>query len=458
MTITTFTSSVITDSADPIFSYAADGDGLIVNAGVTLANRGDFAVEGRGWNGLRDLTAAIDGTLRAPGWNALDAYSSSIAVTVGSTGRLESVGAMAMEVSYDSSLVNHGTLYAARGFGAVFTDVTDASVENWGSIFGEVGALSLSARGAPGSTARVVNHGALEAGGGADDWVSGAGTNQAIYASVDTTSIVNTGSILAADKVGTAITVQGLTATIENSGSIESARYWGIVAQGTTAVDITNSGTIAGAAGSLWLTQATDTLNNDGHLDGRVVLGGGNDVYHGEGGWVTGAVWGQSGDDLLVGGARADILGGGNGNDTLTGGAGNDVLTGAGGADVISGGAGDDVFRFALTSDAVGDTIVSSGGTAGGTAGGAAAFEGAGIAGGDRIDLSAIDANTGLGGQQHFSFGSTQAIGDLWAVDVDGVTHIRGNTAGGALPEFDLAILDGDGVQASDYAAIDFIL
>jgi Ca2+-binding RTX toxin-like protein len=129
-------------------------------------------------------------------------------------------------------------------------------------------------------------------------------------------------------------------------------------------VSLTNKGTIAGTEGSVNFYQSrADTVINDGHLDGLARLGGGGDVYYGEGGWVTGAVWGQGGDDLLVGGARGDVLAGGSGDDTLTGGAGADKLTGAAGADRLSGGTGDDVFRFAAAADADGDAIVASDGT-----------------------------------------------------------------------------------------------
>ncbi|MCX7423933.1 MAG: FG-GAP-like repeat-containing protein [Planctomycetia bacterium] len=62
-------------------------------------------------------------------------------------------------------------------------------------------------------------------------------------------------------------------------------------------------------------------------LDG----GSGNDV-----------LLGQSGDDSLVGGEGLDTLLGGAGRDSLRGGDGNDRLNGRGGADTISGGLGDD--------------------------------------------------------------------------------------------------------------------
>jgi Ca2+-binding RTX toxin-like protein len=49
-----------------------------------------------------------------------------------------------------------------------------------------------------------------------------------------------------------------------------------------------------------------------------------------------------SGDDRLVGGARADIIDGGRGNDTLIGGRGGDCLTGGPDRDVLDGGPGRD--------------------------------------------------------------------------------------------------------------------
>src|SRR3954452_13482241 len=51
---------------------------------------------------------------------------------------------------------------------------------------------------------------------------------------------------------------------------------------------------------------------------------------------------GQSGDDVLTGGASGDGLYGGAGDDTLVGGDGNDVLVVARGADDLSGGDGND--------------------------------------------------------------------------------------------------------------------
>jgi Ca2+-binding RTX toxin-like protein len=130
------------------------------------------------------------------------------------------------------------------------------------------------------------------------------------------------------------------------------------------------------------------------------------------------------------------------GQDVLDGGDGNDLVDGGGGADLLSGGAGADVFRFDS-----GDT---------GTGGGAdriADF----LPGTDRIDLSAIDADSGATGNQAFAFIGEAAFGGIagqlrWRFDGTD-TWIEGDLDGDGAA--DLAIvLSGVAVPA----AADFIL
>jgi serralysin len=91
-------------------------------------------------------------------------------------------------------------------------------------------------------------------------------------------------------------------------------------------------------------------------------------------------VKGRGGNDTLIGRG---------GNDSLAGGAGDDLLRGGTGQDVLIGGTGQDAFTF----KAAGDSHVSSRDTI-------KDF----VRGQDRIDLSAIDANTMAGGNQSFLF------------------------------------------------------
>lgn len=69
-------------------------------------------------------------------------------------------------------------------------------------------------------------------------------------------------------------------------------------------------------------------------------------------------LFGDDGDDTVLGGAEADTLSGGAGNDQLTGGAGNDRLDGGTGADSMDGGLGDDGYYV----DNTGDTVSEAGG------------------------------------------------------------------------------------------------
>lgn len=121
---------------------------------------------------------------------------------------------------------------------------------------------------------------------------------------------------------------------------------------------------------------------------------------------LHGSRWG----DHLTGGAMGDEISGSSGGDTLLGG---------GGGDTLSGGFGHDWFVYASVNDSkvdAADTIVD--------------FED-----GDFIDLSAIDADTTLAGDQQFErvHAFTHQAGQLVLAEGDGVIQL-------------LADVDGDGV------------
>jgi Ca2+-binding RTX toxin-like protein len=114
---------------------------------------------------------------------------------------------------------------------------------------------------------------------------------------------------------------------------------------------------------------------------------------------------GNSGANVLSGLAGNDTINGGDGADTLLGGDGADRLSGDAGADTINGGAGNDQ----LTGGAGADTFVFGNESVRLSGSSAAAIETDNLldfnAGeGDRIDLSAIDANSTLAGDQAFTF------------------------------------------------------
>jgi Ca2+-binding RTX toxin-like protein len=98
----------------------------------------------------------------------------------------------------------------------------------------------------------------------------------------------------------------------------------------------------------------------------------------------------------LDGGGGNDILNGRGGDDTLLGGAGADRLIGSFGADILDGGAGADRFEFY--------------GAAESGPGGAARDTIRGLDAADRIDLSRIDANQLVAGNQAFTLDSGGAF------------------------------------------------
>ena len=141
---------------------------------------------------------------------------------------------------------------------------------------------------------------------------------------------------------------------------------------------------------------------------------GGNDLIVGSSGADT--LNGYLGNDILRGNDGNDILLGGGGADTLYGNVGNDTLVGGAGQDTLYGGGGADIFGFLQRTDsAVGtarDIIADF------------------LPGFDIIDLSNIDANTKLSGNQAFNFigsgaftgvaGQLHFVGGILSGDVNG--------------------------------------
>lgn len=126
------------------------------------------------------------------------------------------------------------------------------------------------------------------------------------------------------------------------------------------------------------LGQGTDTDDNfTALIPGRYRGFNGNDI-----------IFGSGGDDTLAGDAGSDGLGGNAGKDRLEGGGGNDALLGGLGGDTLVGGAGADVFLYFFANEARpadGERIVD-------------------FRPGDTIDLSLIDTNATLAGDQAFDF------------------------------------------------------
>lgn len=138
--------------------------------------------------------------------------------------------------------------------------------------------------------------------------------------------------------------------------------------------------------GGTTLTWNASHYGSDSH--DRYNGGGGHDYY--TGGLGNDQLNGNAGNDDLYGGDGLDLLYGGAGTDDLYGGNGNDTFFGGLGKDVLVGGAGNDVFKYSNVADS---------GLLASTRDVIADFRS-----GDKIDLSAIDAKAGFGGNDAFTF------------------------------------------------------
>lgn len=145
-----------------------------------------------------------------------------------------------------------------------------------------------------------------------------------------------------------------------------------------------------------------DTLAG-GYADDTLFGGAGDDILSGDGSILlpTGSSGGAYSIDLTAGtNGYGDTLDGGSGEDTLYGCGGDDWLIGGLGADRLIGGAQNDRFVYRGVAESRGgdvDTIVD-------------------FTAGDRIDVSAIDADAVRPNDQAFHFGTTSAhVGDITA-------------------------------------------
>jgi Ca2+-binding RTX toxin-like protein len=142
----------------------------------------------------------------------------------------------------------------------------------------------------------------------------------------------------------------------------------------------------------------------------------------------------------MEGGTGADALFGATGTDRMNGGAGNDTLNGGAQRDLLTGGTGADVFVLAATNESgITSTLRDS----------IADF----LSGTDVLDLSLIDANTGVGGNQAFAFiGSgafTSVAGQLRYSAVTGL--LQGDVDGNGVEDFVVEFANFTTLAAGDF-------
>lgn len=183
----------------------------------------------------------------------------------------------------------------------------------------------------------------------------------------------------------------------------------------------------------------------------------GNDTLRGAAG--NDSLDGGDGGDLVTGANGADDIHGGAGNDRLRGDAGADTLAGEGGRDQITGGKGQDILTGGAGSDRfIFAATAESGRTAGDVITDFTVNPGSGAGFVDRIDLAAIDAMGGLGGDQAFAFiggAAFSAEGQIRAVQSGADTLVLVNTTGSGGAEMRIVLQD---FTASTLTGADFLL
>jgi Ca2+-binding RTX toxin-like protein len=195
-------------------------------------------------------------------------------------------------------------------------------------------------------------------------------------------------------------------------------------------------------------TYATSAQGVEVHLDTGNASGGdatGDHLYSIEG--VIGSkktdyLYGGIEANSLVGEAGNDWLYAGSGSDEVDGGKGNDLVQGDGRGHEMKGGKGADQFTYVSESDSgalasLRDQILD--------------FK---HSEGDRINLNALDANTGAGGNQNFAFvGSDDfsGAGQVRFEQVQGWTYVQVNTDADASVETEIALKGSINLVTQDF-------
>jgi Ca2+-binding RTX toxin-like protein len=231
-------------------------------------------------------------------------------------------------------------------------------------------------------------------------------------------------------------------------GVIETPSYSGA---GNYRLDLVLTITGTSEANTLRGTAWSESIEGGAGGD-RVHAGAGND-----------RVWGYlkpgpstlDGNDSLYGEAGNDTINGHNGNDLLDGGPGNDDLWADLGNDTIVGGPGKDTYAGSPGTDILRFTAVSDSGVGARNRDVNTLFEAV-----DVYDLSPIDANPSIAGNQAFKFvgkAAFSAPGQVRVLESGQHTIIQVNTAGSSGAEMEIESCDGT-YTAADYNAGDFFL
>jgi Ca2+-binding RTX toxin-like protein len=356
-----------------------------------------------------DYITALDGTDLISGGSGFDV------ALFGGVGGVASSEAMAVDLTAQTVSGGDGEGDTISGIEAVLTGagndvLTGSAAANW--LLGNAGDDVITG---------LAGHDQLNGMRGADQIDGGTGTDTAEYqlSTAGVTVNLATGGTAGGDAAGDVlIAIENLTGSQFND-----------ILTGNDGANLIEGGVgndkIAGGAGG-------DTASYQGAAAGVKVelIAGAQDT-------VGAGVDTLTGIEHLLGSGHADVLKGNAGANILTGGLAADTLAGNGGADV---------FRYldaADTATTARDRILD--------------FS---SADGDKISLAAIDSDTGVAGNQAFSFigaaSFSGSAGELRIHYVGDAAIVSADTDGDGLADFALRV---DGTTAvAPLAAGDFVL
>ena len=387
---------------------ASDGNGIVGNAGhnrITVSGGVD----------------AVDGGLGVDRL-VVDYRLATGAITGDSTSNFSEAGGGGRTVTITDGTIEHFTILTGSGADTITTGDGDDIIKtgNGASTVSAGQGTNLIIGGRNSDTITALDGGNfINAGDGANEITSGGG-DDTIRSGNGADTIVSAGG---SDK----ITLHGGADTVEAGAGHDRL----VIDYSAMTTDVTG-GITGGNYGTGYTGHIADarvsSIDFKRSESFNITTGSGDDAV------VTG-----DGADMLRGGLGNDILRSGAGRDNLMGGGGNDHLFGGLGEDLMAGGSGADVFVFRTAAEAgngpTHDVIED--------------FK----SGSDRIDLSAVDANSNHAGDQDFDF-----IGSAAFSSKAGELHLRNGVVSGDI--------NGDGkadfaVEIANLAALtssDFIL
>jgi Ca2+-binding RTX toxin-like protein len=451
-------------SGDAFAFSTAVPDSLIVDAGAFLVSEsaGDGANLGGAW------TVVVNGEVESVTGNAIEIAPVNVTdvfkITIAKTGDVS--GATGMQLHESGTLTNKGTVVSTFGVG-VLASGGNVAINNSGLIEAAEGATNGVSYSNSAGLLTLVNSGTISTHQPSDFSIISAGT----------TNIANFGSIL-----GTVLLSPFGDTFVDFKkvgGVVKNGKIVGIVDLAGGDDHFTggaNAETVRDGPGS-------DVYNlgrgNDGYIAVKTIFGtdgadsinggSGTDTYDASaatlsvfvnldkiGHGLIGAHTAYGADvspssivndhiinfENVVGGSAADFLVGSKGANVLSGGGGADTIEGLGGRDILTGGDGADTFIFEKLSDS---------GTKTSTRDIITDF----TPGVDVIDLSGIDANTKVVGNDAFTWIGPHAFhhqaGELRESFSKGITIISADVNGDGVADFNITLQGHPFLSSADF-------